>query len=74
MQIADRKRPRAGGQVSSAAQATPPADWPAIVTLSGSPPNPDTLSRTHSSAAIQSLSPRFGGASSMARKPSAPSR
>ena len=74
MQMAERNRPRAGGDVSRAAQATPPADCPASVTREGSPPNAPMFSCTHSRAASQSRTARLRGAPSTARKPSAPRR
>ena len=43
----------------SAATLCPPADSPKMVTLSGSPPKPSMLSRTHSSAATVSSVPKF---------------
>ena len=54
--------------------APPPADWPASVTRSGSPPNAAMFSRTHSSAATQSRTPRFAGAPGTCPNPSNPSR
>ena len=58
----------------------PPADCPAIVTLSGSPPKAAMFCWTHSSAATWSRSPRFDSKvrvgvenSLKSRKPSAPS-
>ena len=68
------KRCCAAGIPSSVSTAPPPADWPAIVTRAGSPPNAAMLSRTHSSAASQSRTPRFDGAPGMCPKPSKPSR
>jgi hypothetical protein len=49
-----RNRPSAAAETSREATAIPPADWPITVTRPGSPPNAATLSRTHSSAAMQS--------------------
>ena len=43
--------PFAAGVASSVTTLHPPADSPKTVTLSGSPPKPATLSRTHLSAA-----------------------
>ena len=68
------KRCCAAGMPSRVSTAPPPADWPAIVTLDGSPPNAAMLSRTHSRAAIQSRTPRFDGAPWMCPKPSKPRR
>ena len=69
-------RPRARGMPSSVVTLMPPADSPKIVTLAGSPPNAAMLSRTHSSAATWSSSPRLAGAgaSGSRAKPSTPSR
>ena len=55
------------GAVSSVAHATPPADCPATVTWSGSPPKAATLSCTQMSAVIQSWTARFTGAPGMER-------
>ena len=74
MQTADRKSPSAAGHVNRAAQAIPPADCPAIVTLAGSPPKAAMFSCTQRRAASQSSKPRFSGAPSTAMKPSAPNR
>ena len=68
------KRPWAAGIPSSVSTAPPPADWPAIVTRPGSPPNAAMFSRTHSSAASQSRTPRLLGAPAMWPNPSNPSR
>jgi len=68
------KRPRARGESSSAHTEPPPADCPPMVTFAGSPPKAAMLSRTHSSAAIWSSSPRLWGASGIHPKPSKPSR
>ena len=64
----------AAGIPSSVSTAPPPADCPAIVTRDGSPPNAAMFSRTHSSAASQSRTPRLDGAPAMWPKPSKPSR
>ena len=74
MQMSPRNNPAAAGTPGSAAQAPPPADWPATVTLAGSPPNAAMFSCTHSKARIQSSTPRLTGASGISRKPGAPSR
>ena len=58
--IAERNSPRVLGAVSSSDTDTDPADSPATVTRSGSPPNAAMLSRTHSSAAIWSRRPEVG--------------
>jgi hypothetical protein len=71
---AAEKRPRALGNASSVITAPPPADWPAMVTRAGSPPNAAMLSRTHSRAGSQSRMPRFGTASGSQPNPSKPSR
>ena len=55
--ITRRNRPSASGEAHSALTAAAPADSPASVTLSGSPPKAAMLSRTHSSAAIWSSMP-----------------
>ncbi len=62
---AEWNRSWAAGIPSSVSTAPPPADCPAIVTRAGSPPKAAMLSRTHSSAAIQSRTPRFDGAPAM---------
>ena len=77
--IAERNSPRALGAVSSSDTDTEPADSPATVTRSGSPPNAAMLSRTHSSAAIWSRRPRLDGTSASvtaarSTKPNTPSR
>ena len=64
----------AAGIPSSVSTAPPPADCPAIVTRDGSPPNAAMFSRTHSSAASQSRTPRLEGAPGMWPKPSKPRR
>jgi hypothetical protein len=74
MQIAPRNKPRAAGTPSKVPHAPPPADWPAIVTFAGSPPNAAMFSCTHSSARTQSRTARFVGAPGTSRKPPAPSR
>ena len=71
---ARRNSPAARGIASSAPMLIAPADSPATVTVSGSPPKAATLSRTHSNAATWSSRPRLGGASGSSAKPSAPSR
>ena len=72
--IARRNRPSARGIARRAPTLIAPADSPATVTASGSPPNVVMLSRTHSSAATWSSRPRLGGASGRRANPSAPSR
>lgn len=72
--IARRKRPSAHGIESRLATLMAPADSPKIVTLSGSPPNEAMDSRTHSSAATWSSSPRLAGAPATWAKPSTPRR
>ena len=72
--IARPNSPAARGIASSAATDPPPADSPNTVTRPGSPPNARMLSRTHSSAATWSSSPRFAGAPSMCANPSMPTR
>ena len=57
--MAAANRPRADGVAISVVTALPPADSPKTVTWSGSPPNAAMLSRTHSSAATWSRSPRL---------------
>ena len=71
---ARRNRPVARGIASSAPMLIAPADSPATVTMSGSPPKAAMLSRTHSRAATWSRRPRFGGASGRSANPSTPSR
>ena len=73
-EMAPRKSPRAAGIPSSVSTAPPPADCPAMVTWSGSPPNAEMFSRTHSRAQSQSRTPRFSGAPGMCPNPSKPSR
>ncbi|SHW94499.1 Uncharacterised protein [Mycobacteroides abscessus subsp. abscessus] len=55
--IADRNSPLAWGETIRSHTDTPPADWPAMVTRAGSPPNSAMLSRTQRSAASWSSSP-----------------
>ncbi len=50
-------RPRAGGNAIKVATFAAPPDWPKMVTLSGSPPKPATLSRTHLKARTMSSTP-----------------
>nr|WP_240001538.1 MULTISPECIES: hypothetical protein [unclassified Streptomyces] len=57
--IALRNRPVAAGAASSAPIEKAPADWPARVTLPGSPPNAAMLSPTQRRAAVWSWRPRF---------------
>src|SRR5450756_1440957 len=64
----------ARGDASRLMTAEPPADWPAIVTCEGSPPNAAMLSRTHSRPRIMSRRPRLVGASAIQPKPSKPRR
>jgi len=64
----------ASGDASRDMTAEPPADWPAMVTVVGSPPNAAMLSRTHSRPRIMSRRPRFVGASEIHPKPSKPRR
>ena len=52
-----RNKPAASGEVHSALTEAAPADSPASVMLSGSPPKAAMLSRTHSSALIWSSRP-----------------
>ena len=73
-EIALANRPRARGSDSSVVTLIAPADSPKMVTLPGSPPNAAMLSRTHSSAAIWSSSPRLAGTSGSSANPSTPSR
>jgi hypothetical protein len=80
-EMARAKRPLACGTASSVATACAPALSPKIVTLSGSPPNTSTLSRTQRSAITRSRRYRlpsigFSGVDSDDRsmQPSAPSR
>jgi hypothetical protein len=54
--IARWKRPREIGEASWAHTARAPADWPASVTLCGSPPKRAALRRTQRSAAAWSIS------------------
>jgi hypothetical protein len=68
------KRCCAAGIVSSRSTASPPADWPAIVTRPGSPPNAAMFCWAHSRASSQSSTPRLSGASSIQPNPSNPSR
>jgi hypothetical protein len=49
--IARWKSPRASGDAISRYADIAPADWPAIVTVRGSPPNAAMLSRTQPNAA-----------------------
>jgi len=49
--MARLKSPRESGETRWASTDSPPADWPAIVTLSGSPPNSRMLCWTHRRAA-----------------------
>jgi len=60
--ITRRNRPAAAGIDSNVVTLIAPADWPAMVTASGSPPNAATFSRTQRSAATRSSRPRFAGA------------
>jgi hypothetical protein len=55
--IAPWKRPRAGGDCSSANTSRPPALSPKIVTLSGLPPNTAMFFFTQRSAWIRSSVP-----------------
>ena len=55
--IARWNSPREPGDTRCASTDTPPADWPAIVTLRGSPPNCAMLRCTQRSAACWSISP-----------------
>src|SRR4051794_2991624 len=55
-EMAARKRPLAFGDERRARIEVAPADWPKSVTFVGSPPKAAILSRTHSSAMIQSRS------------------
>ena len=57
--IARWKRPRAGAKASSAQTLAAPADSPMMVTLPGSPPNAEMLSRIHFSASTWSSNPSF---------------
>ena len=50
-------KPLASGLASSADTDAEPADWPEIVTFSGSPPNLSILRLIHWSAAIWSRKP-----------------
>ncbi len=68
------RRPRAAGTPSRVSTAPPPADCPATVTRSASPPNAAMFCRTHSSARTQSSTPRFAGAPSSQPKPVKPRR
>ena len=65
--------PRAAGRPRSVPTLMPPADSPKMVTLAGSPPKAEMLSRTHSRAATWSRMPLLPWPS-MWRKPNAPSR
>ena len=65
--IAFANSPRAAGLAISALTDAPPADSPKTVTLSGSPPKPAMLSRTHSSALTWSSSPKFATSAPPAR-------
>src|SRR5699024_3043493 len=71
--MARRKRPRACGETSKPVTAPAPADSPATVMLSGSPPKATMLSRTQRSAAAWSSRPRFSGRPGTCPKPSNPS-
>ena len=51
--------PFADGAASSVDTFPPPPDWPKIITLPGSPPNPAMLPFTHFSAATKSTMPRL---------------
>jgi hypothetical protein len=55
--MARRNSPCARGDVINRLTSMAPADCPATVTLSGSPPNVAMFFRTHSSAASWSISP-----------------
>ena len=55
--MARRNRPLASGEVQSALTQAEPADSPAMVTLSGSPPKAAIFACTHSSALIWSKRP-----------------
>jgi hypothetical protein len=55
--IARSKSPREPVETKWASTETPPADWPAIVTLSGSPPKRAMSSLTQRSAACWSIKP-----------------
>ncbi len=55
--IARWNRPREPGDTKWASTDRPPADWPAMVTLYGSPPNWLMLRWTQRSAACWSISP-----------------
>ena len=57
--MAAANSPAADGVAISVVTALPPADSPKTVTRPGSPPKAAMLSRTHSSAAIWSRSPRL---------------
>ncbi len=72
--IAPWKSPAASGDDNRVSTLPPPADWPAIVTRSGSPPNAAMFSRTQRSAAIWSSTPRLPGAPAIQPKPSKPRR
>jgi len=72
--IARWNSPCARGIDSSAETLIAPALSPNTVTWPGSPPNEAMLSRTHSSAATWSSSPRLATTPSSAAKPSTPKR
>ena len=59
--IARWKSPREPGETRWASTDRPPADWPAIVTLCGSPPNCAMLRCTQRSAACWSIKPVVAG-------------
>ena len=70
-----RKCWRTWGMASMAKMDRPPADWPATVMLSGSPPKAAISRATHSSAAHWSISPKLGGLTpGRCMKPRAPKR
>jgi hypothetical protein len=71
--IARRTSPR-GRTASRSHTLSAPADSPNTVTLAGSPPNAEALSRTHSRAATWSRRPRFSGKPGTEPNPSTPSR
>ncbi len=81
-EIARLNRPLASGEPTRPASMQAPADWPKMVTLSGSPPNWAMLAFTHFRVAMASarawlpeaLCPDSAVSSGCDRKPSAPTR
>ncbi len=73
--------PLARGEADSMLTAKPPAEWPRMVTLPGSPPNLEILACTHFRPAIWSSRPYSPEpwplsrlSAGVARKPNGPTR